>query len=79
MSCSNLKILSCGSFRGVYTTFVEVIFDFDFDPPVYRKTVAEASSKKKLRTCPTNFEHPSRKPGTCMKSVKSAADSSISS
>jgi hypothetical protein len=25
-----------GSFRGVYTTFLKVIFDFDFDPPVYR-------------------------------------------
>jgi hypothetical protein len=66
-----LNILeNIGSFRGVYATLLEVIFDFDFDPPVYQKTVRKACSKKKLGTGPTNFEHPSQKRGTCMKSVK---------
>jgi hypothetical protein len=64
------KYLLLGSFRGVYTTFMEVIFDFDFDPPVYRKTIRKAYRKKMLRTCATNFEHSSQKRGTCMKSVK---------
>ncbi len=54
-----------------------MIFDFDFDPPIYRKTLWKACSKKKIRTCPTNFEHSSRKRGTCMKSVKWALDSDI--
>jgi hypothetical protein len=69
--------LYIGWFHGVYTTFLEMIFDFDFDPPIYRKTLWKACSKKKIRTCPTNFEHSSRKRGTCMKSVKWALDSDI--
>ena len=63
--------------RGLYH-FLEVIFDFDFDPLVYRKTVWKASSKNKLQTSTTNFEHSLQRRGICMTSVKLAADSSIS-
>ncbi len=54
-----------------------MVFDFNFDSPVYQKTVWKADSKKKLRTCLTNVGQPSRNRGTCMKSVKWAADSGI--
>jgi hypothetical protein len=33
-------------FRGIYTTFLKEIVDFDFDPLVYLKTVWKASSQK---------------------------------
>jgi hypothetical protein len=40
--------------------FLEVFFDFDFDPPVYQKTVRKACSKKKV----TNLSHKFRAPIT---------------
>jgi len=66
-------------FCGAYTTFLKVIFDFDFDSLVYRKTLSKTSEQKELRTSPTNFEHLLRWTDTHIKSVELAVDPNISS
>jgi hypothetical protein len=43
---------------GLYS-FLEEIFKFNFGRLVYLRTVWKASGRKKLRTCPINFEYPS--------------------
>jgi hypothetical protein len=51
----NIKV---GWFRGVYTTFVEEVFDFDFVLLVCRKTAWKASSNKKITNLSDKFRIP---------------------